>query len=215
MVVCGTFDSPPLETGRAPFEEGGRAFLLVLGCGAEAEVGGLEQRSFALARFEPFVPRLECEPDGNGSVGRDLLQDCFSARNQFGRRDDLVDEPDTIGLLRADRLAGQNELQGATLADETWQALRSAAARNESERDFGLAELRTVRRDPDRARHRRLTATAERETIDGRDDRLPQILDDIEHLLSKTAGLFCFVRRDMRELADIGAGDERLVARAR
>src|SRR6202521_5957098 len=215
MVGCGRFSSASLESGRAFFEEGARALLLVLGCGAKAEVGGLEQRAFALARFEPLVRRLECELDGNGSVGGDPLQDCFSARDQFSRRDDLVDEPDTKGLLRADRLSGQDELQRATLANETWQALRSAAARNESERDFGLAELRTLRRDPDRARHRRLTATAERETIDGRDNRLPQILDDIEHLLSKTAGLFCFVRRDMRELADIGAGDERLVARAR
>src|SRR6266542_3534810 len=31
--------SSPLELGRALFEEGGRALLLVLGCGAEAEVG--------------------------------------------------------------------------------------------------------------------------------------------------------------------------------
>src|SRR4051794_5807087 len=127
------FDSPPLETGRAPFEEGGGALLLVLGCGAEAEVGGLEQRAFALARFEPFVRHLECELDGNGSVGGDLLQDCFSARDQFGCRDDLVDESDTIGLLRADRLPGQDDLQRATLAHQTREALRSAAAWNESE----------------------------------------------------------------------------------
>src|SRR6266496_2037724 len=213
--VCGTLVSSPLESRRALFEEGVGAFLLVLGCGAEAEVRGLEPRAFALARFEPLVRRLERELDGDRSVGGDLLQDCFSARDQFSRRDDFVDESDTIGLLRGDRLSGQDELQRATLADETRQALCSAAARNESERDFGLAELRTVRRDPDRARHRRLTATAERETIDRRDDRLSQIFDDIENLLSKTAGLFCLERCDMRELADIGAGDECLVARAR
>src|SRR5258708_1656353 len=88
---------------------------------------------------------------------------------QLAKSTTFVYEADTIGLLRADRLSGQDELQRATLADETWEALRSAAARNESERDFGLTELRAVRRDPDRARHRRLTATAERETIDSRD----------------------------------------------
>src|SRR5437016_1522434 len=128
-----------MELRRAPLEEGGRALRLVLGCGAEAEVGGLEQRAFALARFESFVRGLERELDRDGCVRSDLLQDCFGARDQFSRGNDFVDEPDTIGLLRADRLSGQDELQRATLADETREALRSAATRNESERDFGLA----------------------------------------------------------------------------
>src|SRR4051812_1542750 len=203
-----------MEQRRALFEEGGRALTLVVGRRAKTEVRGFQQHPFALACLRAFVCRLERELDRDGRVRSDLLQDCLGARDQFSRGNDLVDEPDTIGLLRADRLSGQDELQRATLADETREALRSAATRNESERDFGLAELRAVRRDPDRARHRRLTATAERETIDSRDNRLSQILDDIEHLLSKTAGLFCFERCDMRELADVGTSDERLVARA-
>ena len=126
----------------------------------------------------------------------------------------LVDEPDAIGLLRADHLAGQDELQGAALADQPRQPLRSAAARNESQRDFGLAEFRVLHRDPDGAGHRRLAAAAERKAIDGRDHRLAEILDEIEHLLSEAAGLFGLERADMRELADVGAGDERLVAGA-
>ena len=81
--------------------------------------------------------------------------------------------------------------------------------------DFGLAELRGLHRDPDGAGHRRLAAAAERKAIDGRDHRLAEILDEIEHLLSEAAGLLGFERRDMRELADVGAGDERLVAGAR
>src|SRR5437870_9450759 len=70
--VCGTLASSPLESRRALFEEGVGAFLLVLGCGTEAEVRGLEQHAFALARFEPFVRRLERELDGDRSVGCDL-----------------------------------------------------------------------------------------------------------------------------------------------
>ncbi len=46
-------------------------------------------------------------------------------------RNDLVDEPDAVGLLRADHLSGQNELQGTTLTDQPRQPLRSAATRNE------------------------------------------------------------------------------------
>src|SRR5258705_6529677 len=198
-----------MKLRRALFEEGGRALPLVVGRRAKTEVRGFEQQPFALACLRAFVCRLERELDRDGRVRSNLLQDCFSARDQLSRRNDFVDESDAIGLLRADRLSGQDELQRTTLADETWQALRSAAARNESKRDFGLAELRAVRRDPDRARHRRLAATAERETIDSRDDRLPKILDDIEHLLSKTAGLFCFALCNKPELADIGAGHER------
>ena len=49
----------------------------------------------------------------------------------------------------------------------------------------------------------------------GRDHRLAEILDEIENLLPEAAGLLGFERRDMRELADVGAGNERLVAGAR
>src|SRR6266581_2123675 len=49
---CGRFSSASLESGRALFEEGVGAFLLVLGCGTEAEVRGLEQHAFAFVRVE-------------------------------------------------------------------------------------------------------------------------------------------------------------------
>src|SRR3977135_600833 len=40
--------SSPLESRGALFQEGGRSFLLVLGCSAEPEVGGLEHQAIAL-----------------------------------------------------------------------------------------------------------------------------------------------------------------------
>ena len=70
-------------------------------------------------------------------------------------------------------------------------------------------------RDPDGAGHRRLAAAAERKAVDGRDHRLAEILDEVEDLLPEAAGLLGFDRGDMRELADVGAGDECLVAGAR
>ena len=133
---------------------------------------------------------------------------------RFGRRNDLVDEADAIGLLRADHLSGEDQLQRASLADQPRQTLRSAAAGNEPERDFGLAEFRGLHRDPDGAGHRRLAAAAEREAVDRRDHRLAEVFDEIEDLLSEPAGLLGLERRDLRELADVGAGDERLVAGA-
>ncbi len=77
---------------------------------------------------------------------------------------------------------------------------------------FGLAELCALDGDPDGASHRRLAATAERKAIDCGDHRLAEVLDEIEDLLSEAAGLFCVDRRGVRELADVGARDERFVA---
>src|SRR5262249_17019073 len=48
--------------------------------------------------------------------------------------------------------------------------------------------------------------------VNGRDHRLAEILDEIEHPLSKTTGLLCFERGEMRELADIRAGNEGFAA---
>src|SRR5258705_1701508 len=74
--------SSPAELGRALLEEGGRALLLVLGGGAEAEVGSLEQQAFALARVHSLVRCLKRELDGDRCVGSDLLQDRLGARDQ-------------------------------------------------------------------------------------------------------------------------------------
>src|SRR6267154_3758465 len=172
--------SPPLEARDALFQECGRSFLLVLGCGAEPEVGGLEQQAIALARLQPLVDRLERQLDGDRRVGGDLLHDRFGARDEIGWRHHLIDQADAIGVLRRDHLSTQDELQGATLADQTRQTLGPAATRNESQGDLGLAELCALDGDPDRAGHRGLAAAAQGKAIDGRDHRLAEILDEIE-----------------------------------
>src|SRR4029450_11581428 len=99
--------------------------------------------------------------------------------------------------------------------DQTRQTLGPTPTRNESQGDLGLAELRALDGDPDRAGHRGLAATAQGKAVEGRTHRLAKILDEIEHLLPEAAGLFGLETRKMRELADVGAGDERLVAGAR
>ena len=79
----------------------------------------------------------------------------------------------------------------------------------------GWPNLAAVNRDPNRAGHRRLAAAAEREAIDRRDHGLAEVLDEIEDLLPETAGPLRIERSGMRELADVGARDERFVAGAR
>ena len=189
-----------------------RAFLLVLGCGAEAEEGSLERKPSLWLVSNPLFAASSANLTAIGALAKICFRMASARVIRSAARNDFVDEPDAIGLLRADHLSGQDELQGAALADQPRQPLRSAAARNESQRDFGLAKFRVLDGDPDGAGHRRLAAAAERKAIDGCDHRLAEILDEIEHLLSETAGLFGFDRRDMRELADVGAGDEGFVA---
>src|SRR5438552_16888502 len=60
---CAALSSSPAELGRALLEEGDRALLLVLGGGAQAEVGGFQQQALALARLHSLVRRLERELD--------------------------------------------------------------------------------------------------------------------------------------------------------
>jgi hypothetical protein len=93
--------------------------------------------------------------------------------------------------------------------------LRSAAARNESEGNFRLAELRRVHCDSDGASHRRLASAAERKAIDRRYHGLAEVLDEIEDLLPETAGPLRIERSGMRQLADVGARYKCFVAGAR
>src|SRR5581483_4614958 len=53
--TCADSFSSTLKLRRALFEEGGRALLLVLSCGAKAEVGSFQQQALALACLHSFV----------------------------------------------------------------------------------------------------------------------------------------------------------------
>ena len=74
--------------------------------------------------------------------------------------------------------------------------------------------MAVLHRDPDGARHRRLTAATERKAIHGGDHRLAEIFDEIQDLLSEPTGLLGLERRYLRELGNVGACDESLVAGA-
>src|SRR6266700_758557 len=88
--------SSPLESRGALFEEGGRSFLLVLGRGAEPEIGGLAQQAIALARLQALVNRLQRQLDGDRRVVGDLLHDRFGARDQVCCRHHLIDQAHAI-----------------------------------------------------------------------------------------------------------------------
>src|SRR5258708_5362783 len=121
--------SSPLKSRDALFQEGGRSFLLVLGCGAKPEVGGLEQQAIALARLHALVHGLQRQLDGDGRVGGDLLHDRFGARDEVDCRHHLIDQAQAIGLLCCNHLSTQDELQGTALADQPRRRLGTAAPR--------------------------------------------------------------------------------------
>src|SRR5260221_10623619 len=57
--LCAAATSPTAKLRRTFLEEGGGAFLLVFGCGANAEIGGLQSKAFALAGLQPLVRGLQ------------------------------------------------------------------------------------------------------------------------------------------------------------
>lgn len=113
------------------------------------------------------------------------------AFEQIRCRHNFVDESNAVSLLCADQLCRKDELQCTTLSHQTRQSLRAAATRDESEGDFRLAELRCLHRDPDRASHRRLAATAESKAVDRRYYGLAKVLDEIEDLQIILASRSC------------------------
>ena len=141
-----------------------------------------------------------------------VLASVSTSSRSVGRRHDAIDQSEPQSLGGADLLAGQHQLERGPGANETRQALCAAVPGNQAEIDLRLTELRRVRRDTKRARHRELTAAAERETIDGGDCRFAEVLEEIEDALA-TKGLFaCSRGRLLRQLVDVGASNERLVA---
>src|SRR5258707_366572 len=83
--------------------------------------------------------------------------------------------------------------------DQARPALRSAGAGQQAELDFGLAELRRLRGDPEGAGERRLAAAAEREAVHRGDHGFAEVLDQLEHALSEAARLPRFERAGVGE----------------
>src|SRR5206468_4674942 len=94
------------------------------------------------------------------------------------------------------------------------QPLRAAVAGRDSQLHLRLPELRVFTGDADVARHRELTATAQGESVDGGDHRLAARLESSEHALPALRARLAVERPLPRQIADVGAGDERVRAPA-
>src|SRR5258705_2321928 len=142
--------SPARELRRALLEKGRCAFLLVVGRGAQRKKRAFHDQAFGLARLQPSVDRLDGEFHRQRGVPEDLPEDLLGARDERAGGHDLVDQPDAVGLLRADHPARENELERPSPPDQPRQALRAAVAGDDAQLDFRLTERRLPRRQPAR-----------------------------------------------------------------
>ena len=104
------------------------------------------------------------------------------------------------------------------MTDEPWQPLRAACAGDQAELDLRLPELRVLGRDPDVAGHRELEPAAQAVAVDRGDHRGATGVHPPAELLDPARrapfrGLLDR-RAQRRELRDVGACDERLLAGA-
>src|SRR5690606_34836366 len=98
--------------------------------------------------------------------------------------------------------------------DEAGQPDGAAVSGDDAEPHLGQAEARVLRRDTEMARQRQLAAAAQGEASDRGQNRLRKALDGAEYVLSVPAHAHTRDGIHPGELADVRAGDERLLARA-
>ena len=150
-----------------------------------------------------------------GGLAREHAGKTARLGHELGSGNDPIHQPDPVRLLRADRVTRQHQLERATGPDETWQPLAAAVTGNQPEIDLWLSELRGVGGQTDRAGHGELAASTQRIAIDRGDDRLPEILEQVEDVLPPQRVVARARRRLLRQFVDVGSGHERLVSGTR
>src|SRR5439155_16000688 len=97
--------------------------------------------------------------------GLRLLEESF-------RGHDAIHEANPLCGRRVDRVPGVDHLRGPSKSDQTRQTLATAEAGDNPDIDLRLAELRSVRRDPDVAREGEFASASEGVAVDRRQDGL-------------------------------------------
>src|SRR5262249_35805758 len=137
----------------------------------------------------PGLHRALDVPDGQ----RGLLRRAVAARElehlcqelRLVRRvQDATHEPEALGRLVIEELAVRHQLDRLRLADRAREALRTARARQDAERDLGQAALaRALAREAQVGRERDLEPAADTVTAERRDDELGRVLETQQRLV--------------------------------
>src|SRR5690349_13539305 len=129
------------------------------------------------------------EFDCNWTICKYFARPIFSLLQQFGLRINRIDEPDFISALGTDLIGSQQQFQSATKSDQSYQSLSSTITSDQTEFHFRLPELRIVRGQTQRARHRNFASAAKRITIDCGNHRLSKIFNDVQYVVTATRSI--------------------------
>lgn len=202
-----------MEVSRAFGEEGGDAFLHILGSGGKPEGRCFELETVGEAAIEPHVNGLNRKSQRERGIGEHFEEELPGEREEFRGGDDIVDETDFVGPLGGDGFAGEEQFERDALADEAGEALGSAVAGDDAEFDLGLAEFGVFGGDADGAGHGHFESAAEGEAVEGGEDGLAEGFELAEERLAFFRLALGGDGGEGGEFADVGAGDEGAVAR--
>src|SRR6202171_1467720 len=204
-----------MELRRTLFEKGARAFPHVFGGGANSEQRRFEELSFLLRHFPSAFDGLHRELHRERSIRNDLFCQRFRRGQKLRRLVNVIDETDTKRFVGRNHFSRQAQFVRYSLAAQAGKPLGPAIAREDSKFHFGLSELRSLARQPHRARKRHFASAAKREAIDRRDGGFSHRFQTMQHALTKQRSLSSAHGSLHRQFADIRTGHEGLFSRAR
>ena len=144
---AGIARSSPLVIGRVKvrqplLEKRPDAFRLVFAREAELKERRLEAKAFLQRKTHRGARSFLGRCDRHGTLRCDQLGDGDRAIDQRVGRNDFLDEAELQRVVGRDHLARENQAERVPKAHDPREALGPAAARDDAEVHFGLAELR-------------------------------------------------------------------------
>ncbi len=164
------------------------------------------QRLFVLSRVRNLVlqvARLAWRLSGI----HDLASECHGPGQQVAVNDP-VDNARLQSFGRGHGITKSAHFCRHGHAGQPRQTLRAAGAGNDAQFALGLSDLRGCHGDAIVASHRGFQSAAKGRAMNGADDRLGAVLQDVEHRIQADAAIL-LSGSDFAELLDVGSGDER------
>jgi hypothetical protein len=146
--------------------------MTIVGSQGDIEVALLVLETLSQRRFLCLQRRVLGECHSQWGVGGDSPRHRASLFERGSVRDHFGDESGGLGPSGGPEVPSEQHRRRLGLADGANQPLGAARAGNDSQLDLGYTEFRRFGGDDDVAGQRQFAASAEREALDGGDDRL-------------------------------------------
>src|SRR5512133_2899919 len=172
-------DLASLPHGGALLREGDRALARVLRCEDRARQLFLAPPELLVAPVELLLEDRLRRVERQRAVGGDGRRQLERRVDRLAALGQTVDQPQLVGALGRDRVAGQRQLHRDAVGDAARQAQERARGRDERALELGDPELGLAGRDDEVAGERDLEPAGHREALDRSDQRLARAaLDD-------------------------------------